>query len=215
MSEHILNARLREKMPAAAMNTERKNGSIAAVVYGHGAKNQTLWVERLAFEKLYQKAGESSLVELTVGKQKINVLIQDLSFDPLSHRATHIDFLQVQMNETLEARIPLEFVGIAPAVRELGGTLIKTAEEVEVTCLPKDIPHALAVDLSSLQTFEDNLRVSDIVVPAGVTILTQGDMVVATVEAPRSAEELDALNEKVEGDVTKVEGVIKADPDSK
>lgn len=207
-----LSARSRTKATKKEANKERAQGSIASVMYGHGKPATSLWVERLAFEKLYKEAGESSIIHIDVDGKSHTALVQDVSFDPLAHRAIHIDFLQVKMNEVIEVTIPLEFIGESPAVRQLAGTLIKTLEEVEVSCLPKDLPHALEVDLAKLVDFENHLTVADIVVPADVKILTNPETVVATVEQPRSDEDMDALNEKVEADVTKVEGVVKEEP---
>lgn len=209
MTELHMRARMRGEMKKSEMQTERSKGSIAAVMYGHGKTATSLWVDRLAFEKLYAEAGESSLISLDVDGKAHNALVHDVSFDPLSHRANHIDFLQVKMNEIIEVTVPLEFVGESPAVRELGGTLIKTLEEVEVSCLPKDLPHTLEVDLSVMKTFDDHLSVANIAAHDNVTILTNPETVIATVEEPRSAEEIAALDEKVEGDVTQVEGVVK------
>lgn len=211
MTELKLSARTRAKATKNEKNQERAKGSIAAVMYGHGKPATSLWVERLAFEKLYAEAGESSIIHIDVEGKSHNALVQDVAFDPLAHRAIHIDFLQVKMNEVIEVTVPLELVGESKAVRELGGTLIKTLEEVEVSCLPKDLPHALEVSLEKLGSFEDHLTVADIIVPADVKILTNPETVLATVEAPRTAEEMEALDEKVEADVTKVEGVVKTE----
>jgi large subunit ribosomal protein L25 len=215
MAEMTLQARLRERAPKSQMNEERKNGAIAAVMYGHGQAATMLWIERLAFEKLYAIAGESTIISLDISGKKKNILVHDVSFDPLSHRANHIDFMEVKMNEIIEVAVPLEFVGVAPAVKELGGILIKTLEEVEVSCLPKDLPQHLSVDLQLLKTFDQSIHVGDIVLPEGVKMLTGADTVVATADEPRSAEELASLNEKVEGDVTKVEGVVKPEAEKK
>lgn len=209
MTELKLSARNRTKTAKKEANQERTKGNIAAVIYGHGKPATSLWVERLAFEKLYKEAGESSIIHINVDGKSHTALVQDVSFDPLAHRAIHIDFLQVKMNEVIEVTVPLEFVNESPAVRQLAGTLIKTLEEVQVSCLPKDLPHALAVDLTKLANFEDNLSVADIVAPKDVTILTNPETVVAIVEAPRSEEDMAALDEKVEADVTQVEGVVK------
>ncbi len=211
MTELKLSARSRVKTTKKEGIKERAQGSIASIMYGHGKPATSLWVERIAFEKLYASAGESSIIHIDVDGKSHNALVQDVAFDPLSHRAIHIDFLQVKMNEVIEVSVPLEFIGESPAVRQLAGTLIKTLEEVEVSCLPKDLPHVLEVDLSKLATFEDNLTVADIVAPADVKILTNPETVIATVEQPRSDEDMEALNEKVEADVTKVEGVIKTE----
>ena len=215
MSDFVLATRVREKMTKKQMDAERKNGSIAAVLYGQKKNAEMVWVDRIAFEKLYDKAGESTIIDLTVDGKKRNVLIQEVELSPLGHRAIHVDFLEVKMNQELDATVPVEFVGEAPAVRELGGTLIKTLEEVEVRCLPKDLPQHVEVDLATLVDFEAHLTVANIVVPNGVTVLTNKEAILASAEAPRTAEQLAALNEKVEVDVTKVEGVVKPESDNK
>jgi large subunit ribosomal protein L25 len=209
MSEFTLQVKVREQA-GKSLYALRKEGSIPAVMYGHGTKPQMFWVQYVNFSKLYAKAGESSIVEIAPEKgQKANVIIQDVQLDPLSSRFSHVDFFQVRMDEKLETRIPLEFIGEAPAVREMGGILLKPVEEVLVSCLPKDLPHSLVIDLSVLKTFEDHIQIKDMKIPAGVEVLTEMDTTVALVEAPRTEAEMAALDEKVEGDVTKVEGVVK------
>jgi large subunit ribosomal protein L25 len=184
-------------------------------MYGHGTAPQMFWVQYLGFSKLYKQAGESSIIEIVPEDGKaMNVIINDAQFDPLTNRFTHIDFFKVRMDEKLEAHIPLEFIGEAPAVREMGGILVKPVEEIQVKCLPKDLPHSIEVDLSSLKTFENHIQIKDIKIPVGVEILTGQDTVIALVEAPRTEAEMAALDEKVEADVTKVEGVVKETPTS-
>lgn len=192
----------------------RADGFIPAVRYGHDKKSMNLAVRYVDFSKLYKAAGESTLVELSSdGKKAVNVLIHDVQTDPLSGRYTHIDFYQVNMNEEIETDISLEFVGEAPAVKALGGILIKSLGEVKVKCLPKDLPHSLPIDLGRLATFDDQIKVSDISLPAGVEMLETLDTIVALVEPPRTEAEVAALDEKVEMDVTKVEGVVKETPE--
>ena len=124
----------------------------------------------------------------------------------------HIDFHQVRMDEEIEANIPLVFVGESPAVKSEGGILVKALDELGVSCLPAHLPHELSVDISVLATFDDQIRVSDIAVPAGVKVSDDPETVVALVERPRSDEEMAALDSKVESDVSKVEGVVKETP---
>jgi large subunit ribosomal protein L25 len=115
------------------------------------------------------------------------------------------------MDEEIETHVPLVFVGESPAVRELGGMLMKSIEELPVKTLPSDLPHSLEVDLSTLLTFEDHVTVSDIKVSAKVVIDADPNMVIASVIPPRTEAEMETLDTKVEADVTKVEGVVKAE----
>jgi large subunit ribosomal protein L25 len=179
-------------------------------MYGKKVDPRNFSVPYLDFSRLYKEAGESTLVELSVeGKSPVNVLIHDVQLDPLTGRFTHIDFYQVNMAEKIETDVPLEFVGEAPAVKELGGVLIRALEEVLVKCLPKDLPHALPIDLSVLKTFDHTLKVADISLPKGVEMLEDLTTIVATVMPPRTEAEMASLEEKVEMDVTKVEGIVK------
>jgi large subunit ribosomal protein L25 len=205
---------LERKESGKALAKLRSDGLIPAVQYGHGKTPMNLSVRLIDFVKLYKAAGESTLVELSVdGKKGANTLIHDVQVDPLSGRFTHIDFYQVNMDEEIETDVALEFVGEAPAVKALGGVLIRNLDEVKVKCLPKDLPHSFVIDLAQLIDFDSQVKVSDIVLPTGVVILDVLDTIVATVMRPRTDAEMSSLEEKVEMDVTKVEGVVKETPE--
>ncbi len=209
MSDTItLNAATRES--GKALQTLRKQGLVPAVLYGHGAEPKNLSLEHLAFSRAYKAAGENTIIALSVGTGKpVNVLIKDIQLHPMTSKFVHADFFEVSMNEAIEADIPLEFIGETPAVREHGGVLVRALEAVGVSALPADLPHTLPVDLSSLKTFDDVIKIKDIVIPAKVTVKDDLETVIALVEEPRSEAELEELNEKVEADVTKVESVEK------
>jgi large subunit ribosomal protein L25 len=210
MAELTLKVTAREKASGKALTRSRKEGRVPAVMYGHGIEPQMFWVDAISFSKLYAKAGESSILSLAPEDGKAaNVIIHDVQLDALSNRFSHVDFFQVRMDEKLETHVPLEFVGEAPAVRENGGILVKPLEELHISCLPKDLPHSITVDISTLKTFEDQIQVKDIKIPAGVEVLIEEGSMVAFVEAPRTDAQMAALDEKPEGDVTKVEGVVK------
>lgn len=193
-----------------ALRTLRRQGFVPAVLYGHGVAPKNLSLEHLEFARAYKSAGENTIITLSVGTAKpVNVLIKEAQLHPMTSRFVHADFFEVRMDEAIEADIPLEFVGEAPAVREHGGVLVRALEAVEVSALPADLPHTLPVDLSSLATFDDVIKIKDIVIPAKVTVKDDPETVVALVEAPRSEAELEKLDEKVEADVTKVEKAEK------
>lgn len=209
MSNIVLKATLREVV-GKKMRAVRAIGQIPAVVYGHNIAARNLWVSSLEFVKAHKVAGESSIIELSVaGEKKANVLIHTVQLDPLSGNITHADLLQVRMDEVIEAHIPLEFVGEAPAVKALGGMLLKNTDEVTVVCLPADLPHAITVDISVLATFDDHITVADLQVSSKVKVQNDPEMIIAGVTPPRTEAQIAELDTKAEADVTKVEGVIK------
>jgi large subunit ribosomal protein L25 len=121
--------------------------------------------------------------------------VHDISIHPVKGQILHVDFYTVNMKEKLQTEIPLEFIGESAAVTEEDGTLITVKTEVNVECLPQDLVHSIQVDISSLATFDDSIRIEDIKVPAGIVILDEPEEVVASVTPPRSEEEMAELEE--------------------
>jgi large subunit ribosomal protein L25 len=190
----------------------RTAGKLPAVLYGHNVETQQIEISEKDFSKAFKLAGESTLINLVIEGKTRPVLIHEVQHHYLNDNPIHVDFYAVNMTEKLKVHVPLHFVGVAEAVKALGGTLVKNLSEVEVECLPSDIPHSFEIDISSLNTFEDAIRVSDLKAGSNVTVLTPADEMIANVAAPRTEEELKELSEKpVAEDVTKVEGVIKPD----
>ncbi len=173
--------------------TLREKGLLPAVLYGAETASAALAVPLKSFRKALEAAGESSLVSLLVGGKKHNVLIHDVQVDRLTDVPIHADFLSVRMDREIRAKVPFEFTGEAPAVKAEGGILVRVMHEVEISALPKDLPHMIQIDLQKLEHVNDRIIVSDIHAPSGVKIIAEQDDVVALVEAPRSEEELKAL----------------------
>ncbi len=188
----------------------RAEGGVPAVAYGPAlAQPKNLAVDRASFVRVFKAAGESSVIELQVeGDKPLHVLIQDIQVDPIRGEVTHIDFRAIDMNKPVEANVKLVFAGQSTALKA-GGTLVQALTALKVRCLPANLPHELTVDMTKLATFEDKVLVQDIVLPAGVEVLEDAEATIALVEAPRTEEELAALNQAVDVDVTKVEVVKK------
>lgn len=205
MSEHILEAKQRT-IVGRKNYALRENGEVPAVVYGAGIEPSSISVNKNAFLKTYRQAGESTIVELKVEKNDpLHVLIQDIQTDPILNEVTHIDFRSIDMNKEIEADIHIETIGEAPAVKALGGTLVLSRDYVTVKCLPSKLVRSISIDISTLATFENAIRVKDLVVPEGMTVLDQPTLTIASVEAPRSEEEMAELEKAVEVDVSAVE----------
>lgn len=168
----------------------RREEYIPAVLYGPGADNKSLKVKKGEFEKVYNRAGESSLVNLKIDdQQEVKVLVKDIQRDPIKEEVVHIDFYQVKMDEKIYTEVPLEFVGESRAVKEQGGYLEKSLDTVEIECLPGNLVHEITVDVSGLETFEDYIKVKDLPDYEGVTIETDPEEIVASVTPPKTEEE--------------------------
>lgn len=180
----------------------RKKDLLPGVVYGKDVGNLLIQLSSQEFEKIYKEVGESTIINLKIqqaianskgessashrtGKQQTTqefpVLIREIQKDPLSGKFIHVDFYQLPMEKEVEVTVPLEFVGKAPAEQELGGVLIKNIREVEIRTLPKNLITSIKVDVSNLKTFEDEIKIKDLVVPEGVKILANSDEIVALV----------------------------------
>ncbi len=190
---NILTATKRSKTDK--LSAIRNNGMVPAVVYGAQVENQLISVLSNDFVKVFKLAGETSAIVLDItggdkGKtSKIDVLIHDIQVDPVKGNPIHIDFLAIDMNKTVEVKIPLEFIGIAKAEKDGLGTLVKVLHEIEVEALPKDLPHDIKVDVTSIETLEDLIHVSDIKLPNGVNLVTDESEVVALVAAAKEEKE--------------------------
>jgi len=163
------------------VDTLRKTGEIPAVFYGAGKTTTSISLSIIDFKKIWREAGESSTVKISVGDNNIDALIHEVQVHPVTGEPIHVDFLAVDMNKKIKVNVPLEFVGISNAVKNGLGNLVKTLYEVEVEALPKDLPHDLEVDISKLETVKDQVFVSDIKLPTGVVIVTEGHEVVASI----------------------------------
>ncbi|MBU0648527.1 50S ribosomal protein L25 [Patescibacteria group bacterium] len=207
MQTHSLEVKER-KISGKKVNQLRRQGLVPGIVYGHGVKNVNIAVRQDILEKIYKQAGESSLIDLKIeDKKSVKVLIQDIQREPVRDNPLHVDFRQIRMDEKLITEIPLKFEGEAAAVKEHGGTLVKNFDSLEVECLPKDLVHEIIVDLGSLKTFDDSIRVKDLNIPEGMRVLQDVERSVAVVLAPLSEEELAALEKAPESGVGEVEVV--------
>ncbi len=179
-----------------------------AGLYGPKIKNENIEVSLKEFEKVYQEAGQSSLISLELeGKKKYLVLVHDLSRDFLENTPTHIDFYQPSLTEKIEVKVPIVLEGEAEAVKNLGGTLIKNIAEVIVKALPQNLPKEIKVSVAGLKTFEDTVLIKDLPVGEGVEILRNPREIVAQVTPPEKVEE--ELKKPIEEKVEEVEKIEK------
>ena len=169
----------------------RRDGLVPVHFYGEGTKSLALQVEVGVLRRLLPRAGANIPVSVEVdGQEGENVcFVREIQRHPVTDDLLHVDFLRVDVSQAITAEVPLVLEGDSDAVRELGGTLMQPFQTLLVEALPLNMPEAIHVDISGLDDFEKQLRISDIDVPEGATILREPDEMIARVLPPRIEEE--------------------------
>lgn len=169
----------------------RKDGLVPAVVYGAGHKNENITVPIREFTKVLKEAGESTTIKLELPKGTAVVLIHEVTLDPVKNIPSHIDFLAIDATKPIEVEIPLEFVGVSPAVKGNLGVLVKVLHGIEVRGLSHDLPHSIEIDISKLDVLDSHITIADLKLPKGVTALgKETDIIVAISSIKEEKEEV-------------------------
>ncbi len=200
----------------------REEGRMPAVFYGPKEKSTPITVSTIEFIKTYKKAGESSVIILKEGNEEHEVLIQDIDVHPVTGAPRHADFYVIEKGKKVKVNVPLVFIGVSPAVKDKGAILVKVARDIEIEASPKDLPHELSVDISSLVEFSSTVTAKDITLPAGVTLVSGADEIVASVsEAKEEVDEVKPIDmsaievEKKGKEAKEGEAEIPADSEEK
>lgn len=167
----------------------RLEGQIPAVVYGGKEESVLCSVALNEFIKVWREAGETGLVELETAGGKKDVMIHEVQKDPVSDVPMHIDFYAVTKGQKIEVNVPLEFVGTAPAIKNLGANLMATMHDIAVIGDAREIPQSIDVSVESLTDLDSQILVKDLVLPAGVEVTVSPDEVVASISAANEEEE--------------------------
>ncbi len=160
----------------------RESGLIPAVFYGPKEAAQSIKIGALEFEKIFKEAGESTVVILDVDGTEHETLIHDLAYHPVKGTISHVDFYVIEKGKKVQVHVPLEFSGVSPAEKNLGGTLVKVMHEIEIEAMPKDLPHEIIVSVESLVDFDSKITAKEIKLPSGVSLITDEEDVIALVQ---------------------------------
>ena len=184
-----IKAERRSDTGRSAARKLKARGIIPAVVYGGKDKPQALQVSARDVDVMLSHAsGENILVELEIEGETRTALVQEVQHAPVGSNVLHIDFHAVSMDETLEAEVPVEPLGVPNGVRNFGGLLEQSLRTITVECLPRDLPDRISVDVSELN-IGDAIHVRDIQLPSGVVAKEQADLTAFSVLAPAVEEE--------------------------
>jgi large subunit ribosomal protein L25 len=195
MEEVVLNAN-RRTLIGKQVKAMRREGKLPAVIYGHRIDPIAIALDMHEASRSLAGLAPSTLVTVNVDGETHRALVKEKQRNKISGMLLHIDFLAVSMTEKLRSQVFIEIVGISPAIKEFSGVLMTGMNEVEVECLPQDLPERITVDVSGLAEIGDGIYVRDLAVPEGVKILEEPESMVALITAQAAVEEEEEVAEE-------------------
>ena len=196
MAELVVEAQTRTEFGKNSNRRLRASGLIPGVIYGSGRETMHVAVDPSEVVKiLHSESGHNTIFKLAVEKDLADVLIKDLQLDPLKGTLLHADFQTVSLDQVMAFQVPVDVQGTAVGVKTHGGILDLVMREIDVECLPGDVPDSLPIDVTELN-IGDAVRVSDLAEDPKVQIMSDGDLVIAHVVAPRVEVEEEEVEEE-------------------
>jgi len=187
MTENILEVKEREQKGKGPVKKLRRQGFIPAIMYGYKG-NKPLSIHYSEFQKLFEEIGEHAIITLNIGEEeKIDVIVKSFQLDPVKRNIIHIDFLQIQKGQVLRTEIPVKVIGTSKGIKK-GGILEEYVRDIEVECLPRDIPDSITIDVTDLD-IGDSVHIRDLPVSDKLRILANQEQVVLAVGMPSKIEE--------------------------
>src|SRR5437868_13797441 len=180
-----------------------REGKLPAIVYGHNTEPTPITLDRLEFQKVFIKSGRTHLVDLAIDGRMGKVLVREIQTHPRRLGPIHVDFYQVNLQEKIEVDVPIHLVGESGPVKQGDADILQPMHSVRVECLPSDIPEAFQVDITPLEEIEAELRVSDLKVPGGVTVLDDPEELIVKIVHKREL--------KVEEELPAAEAAVPAE----
>ena len=209
MAEMKVQVKARSDFGSGASKRLRRSGMVPAIVYGGSADSVSVTLDpKEIFKLLRSQAGRNTILSLAIeGGRPDNVILKDLQVDPVKENILHADFQRIAMDQILKVTVPIAIRGDAKGVKTEGGLLDVVMREIEVECLPADIPERIVCDVSELEMHE-SLRIRDLPTLKNVEVLEDADRVIVHVvavreeeeEAPVEGEEAEVVAEGAEGE---------------
>ena len=179
------------KITGRKVKNLRKQGLVPSNIYGKGVKSHSIEVNSKEFQEVYKKTGETGIIEISLGSEARPVLVHNVQVHPVTGELLHIDFLQVDLKEKVNANIPLEITGESPAEKSGIGTVVLLVQELEVEGLPGDLPKSFEIDATKLTEVDQVVKVSDLKTK-DIEIKADLETIVAKVEPPQKEEVVQA-----------------------
>jgi large subunit ribosomal protein L25 len=189
--------------------TLRREGKLPGVLYGHNVSSVPITMDLKEASTILGKLSGSSLVTIDLDGQEHAVLVREKQRDYLKSLLIHVDFQAVSLTEKLRTDVSIELIGASPAVKDLNAIIVSGIEEVEVECLPQDLPEKIEVDISNLKEIGDSIYLRDIPVPQNVEFLTDPNELIAVAQFIKEEVVEEAVVEEVEATGTEPEVIEK------
>jgi len=196
----VIKAEKRENLGKNASRVVRRKGRVPAILYGSGMDNVALTLDKKdLFSILKSETGENTLFMVSFNSEKRDAMIKDLQVNPVSLEILHVDLILIAMDKVIRVAIPIVLVGEAVGVKAEGGFVDFSSREIEVECLPKDIPEHIEVDINALHLYQ-SIKVDEIDPPKGAKITSDPESVIVMIQAPAKEEEVE-VEEEIEEEV--------------
>ncbi len=198
MADIKLNVELRDGIGKNKVNKLRADNVVPGVVYGKGEEPRTIAIVEKDLHKVYLSAGSSTIIDLVIGSETIPVLFKDVQKHPYKNRYTHVDFYMIDMKQSLRIQIPIVLEGRDDIVLQ-PSVLTQQLNEVDIECLPVDIPQSAVANVVDMQ-YGDQILVKDLDIFGNdkLTFWTDAEELVATLSEPREEEEIE---EEIDGEI--------------
>lgn len=192
MEEIVLQAKPRQVI-GKQVRAMRRAGQLPAIIYGHQVKPIPVMLNLHDTSRALTGVSSSQLIKIDVEGTQYPAFVREKQRHPVTSVLMHVDFLAVSLTEKIRINVSLEFKGDAPAVKNYNGVVVPSREDIELECLPGDMPNRIEVDLTALQEIGDVIHVRDIKVPPKVVVLTDLDEMVVLVTPPEVEAEAEAV----------------------
>lgn len=167
----------------------RAEGFLPAVFYGKKEASTPIQIKKSDFLKAWKEAGESTVISIDVDGTNVDALISEVALDPVTNQPIHADFYVFEKGHKIELSVPVEFVGVSAAVKDLGGILMKIVHELKIKADPTNIPKQIEIDISPLAQFGDTIAAKDVPLPKGVELMENPEEIIATAAEPKEEKE--------------------------
>ena len=210
--EYKLEVEKRDSTKKSDLKKYRKDGKIPGVYYSHDSKESINFLVSQSEINMALKS-DANIFAINVGGENKNVLFKSVQYHPVTEQMIHIDLYGVNMKKAVTVKVPLEMTGDAVGVRDEGGILNQVSQDIEIKCLPMDIPNIIEVDISNL-SIGDTLLSGEISLDDKLELISDKDMLIVSVTLPMKEVEPEAEEDGIEEGEEGEEGTEKTDAPS-